>query len=176
MKIYPVIVPLLILLAGSTYALDSRVRGYETEDCTGSYLEAGSYSELKEYDGQTDSFGNTWNLESFLYVEDEDKCHDFDMPTVVVKGTRLPDDSYDVDDTNGDAGGSGRVPTTIKDRGGSNPGENFDQAELLDLLDCWIDKAAEDTRITNWTGKHTDATWNANNLETREKWDVGEHS
>lgn len=175
MKVHHVIVGLLIILGMSTYAADSRVRGYKTDDCSGSYLEAGSYSELKEYHNQTDSFGNTWHFESFLYVRNADKCLDFNIPTIVVKGTPLPDDSYDVDDTNGDAGGSGRAPTTIKDRSGYNPGENFDNEDNLDLLDCWIDKAAQESRITNWIGEHTDATWNGNNLETREKWDIGEH-
>ena len=169
MKITKIIVVLLILLGVSTYALDSRVRGYETDDCTGSYLEAGSFSELKEWHNQTDSFGNTWHFESYIYVEDADKCHDFNMPHVIVKGTRLPDDSWDVDDTNGDAGRGGSTntfdgPVIYKD----NPGKDFDATESQELVEC-LDTATADME---WKGDYTNATWIADAENRKDKWSV----
>lgn len=150
------------------------MRGYETEKCSGSYLEAGSYSELKEWHNQTDSFGNTWHFESFLYVRDEDKCHDFDMATIVVKGTRLPDDSYDVDDTNGDAGRGGSSGGPPIDYLDGNPGENFDEAKNNKLLRCWVKKALKLDQVKNWLGEHTDATWKGKWEERGENWIVTE--
>lgn len=169
MKAHYLIVGLLIILGISTYALDSRARGFETDDCTGSYLEAGSYSELKEWHNQTDSFGNTWHFESYLYVEDADKCHDFNIPNIVVKGTPLPDWDSDYDDDNGDSGRGGSTNTIDAPVVyGDNPGKDFDTEESQELVEC-LDTATADME---WKGSLTDATWIADKENRKDKWRV----
>ena len=149
------IVVLLIVLGVSAYG-EGRVRGYETTDCTGQFLEAGSLGELDEYHDQEDGFGNTWHFESFLYVNVDQTCLEYDMEEVVVVGERLPGSSSG-------SGGSGSGSSTGAASGQGAHGvvgpDEFTDEMNKKLKDCLVEDLNAIASVTHWVGEETGSTW-----------------
>ena len=176
MKTPKIIVSLLILLTVSAYATHGPVKGYTSDNCQDEYREFDSYTDLVLAHGKEDKNNNNevWNCGSYMFDNDrEEECHIYeDIPTIRVVGTPLPDWDSDVD--HGDAGSASTIDVEA-DYGNDNPGKDFDQEDVDEIVECLLDAAASNARIADWVGGRTEATWLDETNEywyaTDDKWD-----
>lgn len=172
MKINHVIVFLLILLGVSAYG-EGRVRGFETNNCSGNFLEVRSLGVLGEYhEHKKEIFGKTWYFKSYQYVDDSDQtCHEYDLEEIEVIGQRLPGSSSG-SGVSGSSSGSGGSQPSQGARGVDgqpNPAEEFTDEINEELKECWVEKLEETGTVENWTGNFAEETWST---DTGATWQV----
>ncbi|MCY3626922.1 MAG: hypothetical protein OXG88_04705 [Gammaproteobacteria bacterium] len=162
MKTHKIIVVLLILLTVSAYATGNPVRGYETTDCTGEYLEVSNFEELWDVHKKADENGNIrWEFKSYNYVARLSSCYDFTKEAAVVE-TRPKNSGRTVvgSSTGGGAGGgSSGEPISLLAIKNALELANFDEDKNEELFECWHEKAADLDAVKEWVGKWTDTKW-----------------
>ena len=164
MKINHVIVFLLILLGVSAYG-EGRVRGFETNNCSGNFLEVRSLGVLGEYhEHKKEIFGKTWYFKSYLYVDDSDQtCHKYDLEEIEVIGQRLPGSSSGSGVSGGgsSSGSGGSQPSQPSHGVGGprDPADEFTDEMNEQLKDCWVEDLDAIESVTNWEGEETGSTW-----------------